>query len=1072
MTLSLSVYPQKKKTEPEKLLKSELFSDIKFRNIGPAFMSGRIADIAINPENEVEWYVAVGSGGVWKTSNAGTTWKAVFDHQKVYSTACLTIDPSNSNRIWLGTGENIGGRHVSIGDGVYLSEDGGDSWKNMGLKTSEHISKIVVHPANSNIVWVASQGPLWKKGGERGLFKTVDGGKTWKQVLKVDEWTGATDLVINPENPDILYAASWQRHRNVSSFMGGGPGSAIYKSTDGGENWRKIENGIPNKDKGKIGLAISSQNPQVLYAAVEFERRKGSVFRSENGGENWQKMSETVSGATGPHYYQELYADPNQFDRIILMDIRMQYSNDGGKTFSEVKERFKHSDNHALALLKGNPNYMLVGCDGGLYESQDKAENWRYIHNLPVTQFYKLALDDTEPFYNIYGGTQDNSTEMGPSRTTHGNGISNGDWQVVLGGDGHQPATEPGNPNIAYAESQQGYLSRLDRSTGENVLIQPQPEKGELIERYNWDAPILVSPHKATRLYFASQRLWKSEDRGDSWTAISGDLTLNQNRFQLPIMEQTWGWDAAWDLYAMSNYNTITSISESPQKEGLICVGTDDGRLQLTENGGEKWTEIHVSQLPACPASAFVNDIKFDLFDQNTLYVALDNHKYGDFTPYLYSSKDLGKSWKLMTQGMDSVNLVWRVVQDHIKKDLLFAATEFGLYFTVDAGQNWIKLTGNLPTISFRDLAIHKRENDLVAASFGRGFFVLDDYSPFRNFTEEEFKKEAALYEPREALWYFPDNPVGYGKKGSQGSDFFVADNPDFGATFTYYLKESLKSKSDLRKEHEKELKKNKKAITFPEMEALEAELNEQKSAIWLVISEPKGEVLRKISLPTQKGLHRVSWDLKTESVSPISKTDAYLLNRSGQMVAPGKYEAVMIKEDSGQVSILSDTIVFSVKKLREGAIQGKSPEEVVAFWKEIEQVSAEFNLLDVNIDKANKKLEKFQISYKKAPALAPKVYEQIYQVKEQLVDMDMEIMGPKFIREMGIDYQPTLSNRLYYAMGSYSSTHGPTATQKRSLEIVKEELLSLNQKLKNIEDSLESIEKDLKEIGAPAVLD
>jgi hypothetical protein len=493
-------------------------------------MSGRIADIAIHPQNRNIWYVAVGSGGVWKTMNAGTTWTPIFDNQTSYSIGCVTIDENNPNIVWVGTGENIGGRHVGYGDGVYLSKDAGKSWENMGLKKSEHISKIVIHPENSNIVWVAVQGPLWSKGGERGLYKTVDGGKTWRKTLGDDEWVGVTDIVIDPRNPDRLYAATWQRHRNVAAYMGGGPGTGIFKSENGGELWDTLKNGLPTSNMGKIGLAISPQKPDVIYAAIELDRRTGGVYKSTDRGASWTKQSDAVSGATGPHYYQELYACPHNFDKLYLVDVRMQVSEDGGKTFNRMKEEFKHSDNHSLTFLKDDPNYLLVGTDGGIYETFDGTENWRYIPNLPITQFYKLAVDDAEPFYNIYGGTQDNNTQGGPSRTDDVRGIANSDWEVVLFADGHQPATEPGNPDIVYAEWQQGNLVRVDRTTGEFVYIQPQPEEGEVYERFNWDAPILVSPHKPTRIYFASQRVWKSENRGDSWTAISGDLTKNENR--------------------------------------------------------------------------------------------------------------------------------------------------------------------------------------------------------------------------------------------------------------------------------------------------------------------------------------------------------------------------------------------------------------------------------------------------------------------------------------------------------------------------------------------------------------
>ncbi len=796
--LSIHVYSQEKE---EELFSEKTFSGIEFRSVGPSFMSGRIADVVIHPENENIWYVAVGSGGVWKTTNSGTTFEPIFDNQTCYSIGCINIDPNNPHVVWVGTGENVGGRHVGYGDGIYKSEDGGASWKNMGLKETQHISKIIIHPENSDILWVAAQGPLWNKGDERGLYKSDDGGKTWKKTLGDNEWVGVTDIAIDPRSPDRLYAATWQRHRNVASYMGGGPGSAIHRSEDGGETWIKLTEGLPKSNMGKIGLAISPQKPDVVYAAIELDRRTGGVFKSTNRGASWKKQSDAVAGATGPHYYQELYTSPHQFDRLYLVDNRMQISDDGGKTFKKMKAKNKHGDNHAIAFKSIQPDYLLVGSDGGLYESHDLAENWRFISNLPVTQYYKLALDDAEPFYHIIGGTQDNGTQRGPSRTARSQGITNEDWELILWADGHQPATEPGNPNIVYAEAQEGFMTRIDMATGERVSIQPQPEAGEGFERFNWDSPILVSPHSPSRIYFASHRLWRSENRGDSWITISGDLTKNQERMTLPIMDKTWSWDSPWDVNAMSTYNTITSITESPVQEDLLYVGTDDGLIHVSEDGGINWRKIEVGSLPDVPATAFVNDIKADLHDANTVYVVLDNHKFGDLSPYIFKSTNKGKSWKSMSSNIPERTLCWRIVQDHINPELLFLATEFGIYFTIDGGGNWIKLKGGLPTISFRDLAIQKRENDLVGASFGRSFYVLDDYSFLRNVSEDVLKKEAELFPVKDALWYIPK--LG---KGSQGATFFVAKNPPYGATFTYYLKESYQTDKAIRQEKEKKL--------------------------------------------------------------------------------------------------------------------------------------------------------------------------------------------------------------------------------------------------------------------------
>ena len=462
-----------------------------------------------------------------------------------------------------------------------------------------------------------------------------------------------------------------------------------------------------------------------------------------------------------------------------------------------------------MNFIASDPDYLLVGTDGGIYESFDLAENWRFIANLPLTQYYKLAVDDAEPFYNVFGGTQDNGTHAGPSRTVYAEGIRNADWQLILGADGHQTATEPGNPGIVYAESQQGFLYRIDRVTGEQVFIQPQPGKGEAAERFNWDTPILVSAHDPARIYTASQRVWRSDNRGDSWETVSGDLTRGLERIEQPIMGRLQSWDNPWDFLAMSNYSTITSLGESPVQDGILYAGTDDGLIHVTEDGGASWKKIEVGSIQGIPATAFVNDIRADLFDATTVYAALDNHKYGDFNPYIIKSTDAGESWKLISGTIDERTLVWRLVQDHVRKDLLFAATEFGIWFTINGGEKWTHMKGGLPTISFRDIKIQRRENDLVAASFGRGFFILDDLSPLRELSTDMIKEEAKLFPVKDAWLYHPR-----GVTVDPGASEYRAENPPFGATFTYYLKEDIKSLKQVRDRKGKETQRSSKATS------------------------------------------------------------------------------------------------------------------------------------------------------------------------------------------------------------------------------------------------------------------
>lgn len=1042
----------------------KLFDNLEFRGIGPAFMSGRIADMAIDPTNENVWYVAVGSGGVWKTINAGTTFKPIFDDQPVYSIGCVTLDPNNPYTVWVGTGENVGGRHAGFGDGIYRSLDGGASWENMGLKDSEHISKIIVHPDNSDVIMVASQGPLWSPGGDRGFFKSIDGGKTWKKTLGDDQYTGVTDMVYDPRTPDRVYAVTWEHHRTVAAWMGGGEKSRLYVSDDAGDTWRKLEVGLPNGKWGKTGLAISSQNPDVLYAAIELNRTKGGVWRSDNRGGSWTKMSNAVAGATGPHYYQEIFASPHKFDRLYLMNNRLMKSEDGGSTFANMDETAKHGDNHAVAFKQSDPNYLLVGTDGGLYESFDLGATWRYMENLPLTQFYKVAVDDTEPFYNVYGGTQDNSTEGGPSRTDNHHGIRNADWKVVLNWDGHQPATEPGNPDIMYGQRQQGTLSRIDLKSGEVIDIMPQPGEGENFERYNWDAPILVSPHVPTTIYHASHRLWKSIDRGDSWKAISGDLTRNQERISLPIMGGTQSWDSPWDVGAMSNFNTITSIAVSPKNEKVIFIGTDDGLIHVTNDEGENWKKIEVGKL-GIPNRCYVNDIKADLFDESTLYVALDNHKEGDYKPYLLKSTDKGATWKRIENGLGDKNLVWRIVQDDVNKDLMFLGTEFGIYFTVDGGASWTKMNGGVPTISFRDLAIQRRENDLVAASFGRGFYILDDYSALRNIGAQQLEESASLFEPRKAWWYMEKAIFDFDDtRGSQGSQLYMAPNPDFGAVLTYYLKEEVQSLKNIRQESEDSLVSN---IPFSGWDALEDETLELKPFIYLEIKDQQGKIVNRIKATNKTGFNRVTWDLR------VGGTGTIMLNQKEKrltalLAAPGNYTATLNAFEKGQTSKLAGPVKVELERLGETALDGSSMEDVVAFWREYEQLTRDINILSLQLSNTQKASKQLFLAAASS-SVDGEVIERIATLRKELDQLDSQFNGNPAKNEIGEKGMPTIGDRLFALnRGISTSTYGPTPTHLETVEIITSESQSINDKLSKLKAETKVIGAMIVKAGGP----
>lgn len=1065
--LPLQGNAQKKRNKQNKTKTEKVsLNAFKLRNVGPAFLSGRISDIAIHPEDESTWYVTAASGGVWKTENAGNTWNPIFDKQTSYSIGCVAIDPSNNSTIWIGTGENVGGRHMGYGDGIYKSSDAGKTWKNMGLKSSEHISEIIVHPSDSDVIWVAVQGPLWSKGGERGLYKTSDGGNNWRKVLGGSEWTGVTDIMIDPRDPNLIYAATWDRHRTVAAYMGGGPGSGIHKSNDGGETWKKLTNGIPKSNLGKIGIAISPQKPDVIYAAIEQDRTKGGLYKSEDRGESWKKMSDTVSGGTGPHYYQELYTSPHKFDRLYLMNVQILTSENGGKTFRTLEGgRQKHSDHHAIAFKGSDPDYIMVGTDAGVYESFDLAQNWHYFLNLPLTQFYKVAVNNAEPFYHMFGGTQDNGSAGGPSATDEGTGITNKDWYKTLFADGHQSATDPVYNNIIYATTQEGRFHRVDLETGEPKFIQPQALEGDPHERYNWDTPILVSPHNPEKIYIASYRVWESENRGDSWTPISGDLTRNENRVELPIMGRTQSWDNAWDVKAMSQYNTITSLSESPVQEGIIWAGTDDGYIQVTSNGGNSWKSIPVTNL-GIPERSFVNDIKADLFDANTVYVSLDNHKEGDFSPYLFKSTDMGDTWKSISSNIPERTLIWRLVQDYINKDLLFVASEFGIYTSLNGGVNWQKLPGS-PTIPFRDLVIQKRENDLVGASFGRGFYVLDDYSALRDMNKENLSAKGKLFKPRDAKLFRPRNSL-----GNTGGQFYVAKNPTYGAVFTYHLNSVPKTSKSLRVQSEKKLNSENKNIPFPGYEALRNEMNEKSPSLILTIKDSEGNHIRNVKKNASNGSGRIAWNLRHESYFPVRAGSSGprwgYFNPSGPYVTPGEYHAELYIENNGVIEKLDGPVAFNVKPLRKHTLSGSSHDDYNSFRKRVSSLYIDMSRYQDEFEMMKTKVQILDKASLKLNIFSPDIINKISEFKNKYNKFESEIDGNPAKAEIGEWDKVTLSTRVQIAMQGLSTSYGPTDLNSSNLEIAEKLFEELKVNIQNLKSELDSLEKEVKELNPP----
>ena len=1048
-------------------------SGLKLRSIGPALMGGRIADIAVHPNDRSTWYLAVGSGGVWKTENAGVTWKPIFDDQPVYSTGCVAIDPSSPEVVWVGTGENVSGRHVGWGDGVYKSLDGGRTWKNVGLPDSQHIGKIVIHPEDGDVVWVAAEGPLWSAGGDRGLFKTTDGGETWRAVLTVDENTGVTDVEIDPVDPDVLYAASYERRRKVWSHLAGGPGSGIHKSTDGGETWRRLSTGLPGGDMGKIGLAVSPADPSVVYATIEADEKERGFYRSRDRGESWEKRNTYISNGTGPHYYQEIEASPHDVDVVYQMDVFLHVTRDGGASFSVLGDgRQKHSDNHALVIDPADPEHLLVGTDASLYESFDDGETWRQFPNLPISQFYKLALDSSEPFYNILGGAQDLGTLFGPSRTTNVEGVRNRDWFVPLGADGYACAFDPENPNIAYMEWQVGRLQRWDRASGESLDIQPVPAPGEPPERWNWDAPLIISPHSSTRLYFASQRLWRSDDRGDSWTAVSDDLTRGRNRYELPIGGRVRSIDALYDNGAMSWYSTASAISESPLVEGLLYAGTDDGLIQVSEDGGGTWRRA--AALPGVPDLSFLNDVVASLHDADTVFAVADAQKDGDFRPLVFESRDRGRSWRSLAGDLPASGVVWSLVQDHVEENILFGGTEFGLYATVDRGRHWWKLSG-APTISFRDVAIQRRDDDLVGATFGRGFYVLDDYSALRDVAAGALDRPATLFPVRDAWWYVPSVPGQAKGKPSMGSDDYTAPNPPFGAIVSYHLKEAPRTAKQERREREKELAKKGSDVPFPGWDVLREEALENGPLVLLTVRDAAGEPVRTIKGPAQEGFHRVSWDLRRPPPDPIDLEvpgfrPPWASDPQGPLAPPGRYAVEMALVTRDGIETVGESHPFEVRPVPAFSLGEPDFEAIAAFHRQTAELSRQVEGAGEELGRAADKLKHIRAALVETPAAGAELWSELDELEATVAGLRVRLWGDRIRGTRNEPSAPSIARRVgQVAGGTWDNRQTPTTTQRQSLEIAAAEYAKVGAELADlVETRLPAYEAKLEAAGAP----
>jgi photosystem II stability/assembly factor-like uncharacterized protein len=1041
-------------------------SGLKLRSIGPALTSGRIADFAVNPDNHNEYFVGVASGHIWKTTNNGNTFEPVFDEYGAYSIGCLAMDPRNHNVVWAGTGENNHQRALGYGNGVYKTTDGGKSWKNMGLKESRQIGMIAIHPGNTDLVFVAAEGSVWGPGGDRGLYRTKDGGKTWEKVLNISENTGVNNVLFHPRNPDIMFATSEQRRRHDYTKIGGGPETAIYKSTDGGATWNKLTSGLPDADMGGIGIAISPSNPDIIYTIIEAAGDAGGFFRSTDCGESWTKMSDHYAQG---QYFNEIYCDPRNQDKVYSMETVSQFTTDGGKTWTPIGNNERHVDDHAFWIDNTNTDHFMIGGDGGIYETYDAGKNYYFKTNLPVTQFYRVSVDNSEPFYWVYGGTQDNNSLGGPSRNICSKGVSSFEWIVTVGGDGFYQAIDPTNPDIVYSAYQYGNIFRYDKKSGEAVKIRPEPIKGEQTYKWNWNAPFILSPHSPTRLYMVADKVFRSDDRGQSWKIISGDITAQVDRNTWEVMGHDWSVDAVGKDVSTSLYGTGVALAESRVKADLLYVGTDDGLIQVTEDAGQNWYKA--SKFPGVPEFTYVSDVVPDRYDANVVYASFDNIRRNDFKPYIFKSTDKGRTWVSIAGNLPDNQTVLSIAQDFKDPGLLFAGTEFGLFFTLDGGKIWNQIKSGLPDIKVYDMVIQERECDLVLATFGRGFYILDDYSPLRSLSKETREKECQIFPVKDALMYTQDGGY-YG----QGSNFFYAPNPPYGAIFTYYLKDVPKMLKEVRKEKEKEIFKNKEHMPIPTMDELRAEEDEIAPYLIFTIRDSKGDIVRKISTASSKGTSRINWDLRYADNEEVNLKDGNFdpksAGGSGILAMPGKY-TVSLSQVFHEVEIqLAGPVEFIVKVLNNTTLPPTDRSELVAFQDKVSLLVDAVNGAEKFTNELMERTQYVKQAIQNTPDAPFNLMAEANKVELNLHNILWSLNGqtPKASEEENWPAPPPIKFRLGNILeASYGNTSSPTQTQRDQYALLEEEFPPILAQLKEIaQKDLKALEDEMVKLGAP----
>jgi photosystem II stability/assembly factor-like uncharacterized protein len=873
------------------------------------------------------------------------------------------------------------------------------------------------------------------------------------------------NIIMDPRDSKVLYASSEQRRRHVFTKIGGGPETAIYKSVNGGESWDKLKSGLPGGDMGGIGLAISPVNPDYIFAIIEAAGETSGFYRSTNRGATWQKMSDHFAQG---QYYNEITCDPKDLDKVYSTETVSQVTEDGGKTWRAIGNNKRHVDDHAIWIDPSDTRHMLIGGDGGIYESFDGGKEYLFKSNLPVTQMYRVQVDNAAPFYNVYGGTQDNNSFGGPSRNISGSGVVSDDWFVTCGGDGFWSQVDPVDPNIVYSESQYGGMVRYDRKSTEAVDIRPEPRKDELSYRWNWNTPLILSPFSPTRIYCAANKVFRSDDRGNTWQVISDDLTAQIDRNTWPVMGKYWSYDAVAKDISTSLYGTIVSLDESPVKENLVYAGTDDGVIQVTGDAGNTWSKT--DKFPGVPENTYVSDIMASRFDENVVFAAFDNSLRDDFKPYLLKSTDKGRSWTSIAANLPKNETVHSIQQDFINPDLLFVGTEFSFYFSNDGGKIWTQFKSGLPSIPIRDIAIQKRESDIAIATFGRGFYILDDYSPLRLVTKDLLQKDAYIFRIKDALMYIPSD-----SKYGQGSTYFIAKNPDFGAVFTYFLKDAPKSMKDIRQETEKKLFEKGERIPQPSDAVLRAEREEIPAYLTFTVTEANGNEICRINKAPSAGINRINWDLRYFDNAPVGgkeKYDPFAASKSGIPVMPGKYKVSLSITVRDTVKQLAGPVEFNAVILNNTTLPAADKAALAEFQNKVAELTRIMRGTDDYAEDLIKRAYALQVALNAVPGANSDLRGRISKVTEQLEDIKLKFNtnSNKPSDEENPPAPVTLNNRLSkIAYAHWGSTGAPTQMQQDAYKILIAEFPPVYEQVKRIgETDLKELEKEVEKLGAP----